>query len=341
VALLLVVITEGASRILVAVGTGAPWGDPGAILYRLYRDLDDVARGEVRRDDSTFDVLVLAGSVLHKGFGPFRYTLPEELMRVSGLRVRVHNLAFPAHTSRDSLIKYRELAHQRFDLVIVYHGINELRFNNVPASRFRLDYSHLSWYRRVNWLARGGAWTRRSAIPWAAHELRIATEMTLGIYQPIPREEPTPELMQYGGDIKTADALRANLEEISSLARERGDPLVLVAFASYLPADYSLDRFQRRQVGYLLHLMHVETWGTPGHVARRLAVHNRVIEEVARSHAEANFIDPRPFLPPEGRFWNDVCHLTSLGMIRLAAAIAEGVEAAGVLRAFRERASAP
>jgi hypothetical protein len=79
--------------------------------------------------------------------------LREQLASLGHRNVRVFNLAKPAHTSRDSLLKYAALGEARFDLVIFYHGINEARTNNAPPEIFREDYAHYSWYETVNALA--------------------------------------------------------------------------------------------------------------------------------------------------------------------------------------------
>ena len=58
--------------------------------------------------------------------------LREQLAYLGQRNVRIFNLAMPAHTSRDSWLKYAALRDARFDLVIFYHGINEARVNNAP-----------------------------------------------------------------------------------------------------------------------------------------------------------------------------------------------------------------
>jgi hypothetical protein len=64
--------------------------------------------------------------------------------------VRVHLAAAGAQTSRDSYLKYRWLSSKRFDLVVLYDGINEACANNCPPNVFRADYSHYAWYRFLN-----------------------------------------------------------------------------------------------------------------------------------------------------------------------------------------------
>ncbi|MBM4266291.1 MAG: hypothetical protein FJ144_06735 [Deltaproteobacteria bacterium] len=120
------------------------------VFYPELRAAGDTSDPEVRT------LLLLGASALHPEFGNVEARLRREL-EAGGKPVRIVNLAVPAQSSRDSYLKYRFLEDRRFDLVIVYHGINEVRANNVPPGLFRKDYSHYSWYERVNRLEGGVA----------------------------------------------------------------------------------------------------------------------------------------------------------------------------------------
>jgi hypothetical protein len=76
----------------------------------------------------TTNILLLGGPVLY--FAGRQAALREAF----GEDARVYNFAQTAHSSLDSLTKYRYALDRgyRFDYVIFYHGINEVRANNVP-----------------------------------------------------------------------------------------------------------------------------------------------------------------------------------------------------------------
>src|SRR5205807_5198572 len=141
----------------------------------------------VSNTDATYDVLFLGGSVVSPFFG----TIGEQLQ--AGLRarlarpVRVFNLAMPAHTSRDSLLKYRYLARHRFDLVIVYNGINDTRMNNCPPEMFRLDYTHCAWYRQLERYEESPH-VGRSVLAFSVVQLGDRVSETLGYF--LPRSDP-------------------------------------------------------------------------------------------------------------------------------------------------------
>src|SRR5262249_42013504 len=99
-----------------------------------------------RHADDWFDVLILGGSVVAAGYGEVQEHLSRRLHDAVGGQFRICNLARPAHTSRDSLLKYSRLAGEQFEVVIVYDGINDVPMNCCPREKFRDDYTHFAWY---------------------------------------------------------------------------------------------------------------------------------------------------------------------------------------------------
>mgnify|MGYP002825210444 CR=1 FL=1 len=95
-------------------------------------------------DDDAFDVLLLGASVLEQTTG----RLKEQLQALVDRPVRLFDLSASVHTSRDSVFKLQAIENQRraFDLIVVYHGINDARMNCCSPGTFRRDYSHCGWY---------------------------------------------------------------------------------------------------------------------------------------------------------------------------------------------------
>src|SRR5712692_216807 len=119
------------------------------IYHYFYPEMQDVEHAPVTRSDPVFDILLLGNSVLNPQWGSIEQQLIETLTYRLKRKVRTYNLSMPGHTVLDSYYKYKRLYSKYFDLVIVYHGINEARANNVPPHLFRDDFSHYSWYRRL------------------------------------------------------------------------------------------------------------------------------------------------------------------------------------------------
>ena len=115
------VLLEIGSRAIYATERGFPFFYPVEhIVYPpLYEQLHDYTEEGV-------NVLLLGGSVLY--FAGRENTLEKAF----DIPVRVYNLAQTAHSSRDSLTKYRYALERgyRFDYVIFHHGIHDRREDN-------------------------------------------------------------------------------------------------------------------------------------------------------------------------------------------------------------------
>jgi hypothetical protein len=316
---------------------GVPFLTAHRELYRsFYPELTELdaywaARGEkhAAQDARTFEVLLLGGSVLHTRYGDVEHLLRERLVRATHGPVHIANLAQPGHTSRDSLLKYRHLASRRFDLVIVYHGINDVRADACEAGSYRADYGHLDWYRLLNdaesrctsqglvagytlgFMASRVRERLRGEAPWRAPVASGAAGSGSGSGSGGAADGDAAP------GVKTARSLAQNFEEILALARGRGEPVLLMTFASYLPDGYSEAAFEAGTLDFTTHLLPVELWGRPDRVLAALGRHNAAVRELAAAHPEALFVDQDALFPREGLYFNDVCHLTHEGCERL------------------------
>jgi hypothetical protein len=333
--LFVLLVVELAARLYVAAATGASAADPASALEAFYPDIDHIADHGIRRDDERFDVLLLGASALHEDWGIFEEAFLEELVLRSSRPVYLWNASRPGHGSLDSLHKYKHLESEHFDLVVFYHGINELRANCCPASDFREDYSHIEWYRRVNWVDRHQRLLHWTGMPYVAHDALMALEKVTGRYHPLPFNRMNWEAIEQGLELKTLPSFRRNLEAIADLAHQRGDPLLLMTFAWYLTPEYSHKRFKRREAGYVVHRTELGTWGTPEAVAAGLEAHNAAVRAVAAAHQEVHFLDQEAQMPRRREYWNDVCHLTARGAIEFAANMGQLLESRGLLQRGR------
>lgn len=309
----LFLMLEIPSRLFWMLHFGTPLLHPEEILYGFYPELRFADSGPVRRGDGEYNVLVLAGSVLNNHYGNVGLLLEERLTRRLRRRVRVHNLARRSHTSLDSFYKYQHLEGQQFDLVLVYHGINEVRANNVPPEMFRLDYSHFSWYATIN------SFHAHWEVPWVVFPFTVGYAVRngrerWGLDSYVSPGKPREDWLAYGADVKTAAAFVQNLSAILDIARRRGDPVLLMTFAYYIPADYSEEAFDRLALDYSLHAFPVEFWGRPADVARAIETHNTIVRRLAEAaNGRVRFVDQDALMPKDGKHFNDVCHLTGTG----------------------------
>jgi len=265
----------------------------------------------ITKDDGSYSILFLGGSVLTDDFGDIAPRLRRDLEAASGRSIRIFNCAGVAMTTRDSLIKYREFKSQAFDLLFIYEGLNDVRLNNFPPDRFKADYSHNSWYHclaRLDTHQEVG-WT---VLPFTFEYLAISIMDRVGSSRYQPRNRPVGGWKYNANEVLTAPSFRGNLTELIGLARQRGAAVFLTTYAWYIPPDYDYAAFKARKLDYNYHLNPVEDWGAPGQVRAGLAVHNRILREVAREQ-HTLFVDLEPVIPRSRQYFNDVCHLTPDG----------------------------
>ncbi len=268
-----------------------------------------------------FDVLLLGGSVLEQVVEPLRVRL-EKLVPI-GRSLRLYDLTSSAHTTRDSLLKMRLLGERRFDVVIVYHGINDVRMNCCTRDEFRADYSHCDWYSGMSRRVAAGRLTFRGLLLDAAHQL-------------IPLGEPSAEAAMLGRDVKTRVSFENNLREIVQLAqRQTASParVVLITFGSCIPPGYSRSAFESGQCGFAegAYRMVVESWGDPTGVALGLVAHNEVVRKVA-ADSGATLVDMDARLSGQLALFSDVCHLSAAGQDAFVGHLTARLAAAGEFR---------
>jgi hypothetical protein len=306
-----IVLLEVAARAFLALEWQVPFFQPRDVIYRYYPELERVVEMAPHTDDGHFDVLILGASVVNEVWSNISELLAAGYTYRETRPVRVHNLSRPAHSSLDSYYKYSNLADTRFDLVVLYHGINEVRANNAPADVYRDDYSHYHWYDQVN---RVHAHPELGvlAFPYVLGEGLMRARKAVGIGEYIALHRPRKEWVEHGADVKTAPAFRRNMERIIELARLRGDPLVLMTFAWFVPEGGWPDRFEVERSEWGARRARVRLWGEPPNVVAALEAHNQVILELAAENPDVIFVDQRRLLTDEKQF-ADICHLTRVG----------------------------
>jgi hypothetical protein len=252
-------------------------------------------------DDNVIDVLTLGGSVMLQIEPVLEIRLREEL----GEHIRFYHLSTTAHTSRDSLLKYRQLAGGRFDVVIFCHGINDVRMNYWPKSRFQADYTHCPWYAHL------------------AHDTQLGQLTLWNRVVQFTKQEglgpPSASDYLLGSDLKTPPAFENNLSQLASEAAARDDRVVFLTMASYLPTGYTRRAFQDGALDYGAGDAQyaVELWGEPRQVMAGIVEHNRRTRAVAGRHEHVRLVDIEASIEASGQNFSDVCHLTRSGQQRI------------------------
>ena len=282
---------------------------------RFYPELEEtgLATATIPRGDETFDILLLGGSVLHAKHGNIAALLGERLNAQESRPVKIWNCSARALTSRDCLLKYERMAHQHFDLVVFYEAINETRMNNCPPEMFREDLTHCSWYKRldrfeqhreINWLV----------TPFTIEDTLIGALDSPKLHWYLPRDNPPGgEWNDFGRDVKTTVSYRNSLTGLIELAAQRGEPLLLLGYASHIPADYTKKKFVKHELSYGAHFGPVECWGEPEAVRAGVAAENAVTRELVAQHPDVHYVDLDAVIPKDGAHFDDPCHLAPAG----------------------------
>jgi hypothetical protein len=265
-----------------------------------------VETATITRDDDTFDVLLLGGSVLYPAFGRVAEML-QTLEQDVGKPVRIYNLSNLGMTSLDSRLQYERLEKQRFDLVIVYDGINDVYMNECPESVYRDDYAHAPRYAQIYAIA------RHRELPYVTFPYTMHYLASRALDRVQLSGRPRREWQAYGADVKTTAAFAENLQAIVNIARRRGDPLVLMTYAYHLDPNYTEEAFDAKGLDYGSHLSKIALWGAPENVKCTLDAHNAVTRRIAAENLDVTLIDERALMPTGARYFNDICHLTDSG----------------------------
>lgn len=302
------------------------------------------------QESEKVEVLILGGSVVHRDFCDLDPLLnPPRPSSSRTQRFKVYNLGAYTQTSQDSRIKYELLRGHRFDYVIVYHGINDTRANNSPKALFRADYRHIGFYDEVHVLLRHPE-INLSMIPYVLDIAWLKLGERFGWRPRIPAQyfvndgeiqsfdgarevdlEQGREINKLwwdaGNEIKSAAVFLQNFERIIELAEQRGERVVLLTYAWHIPADYSLEEFFARSLSYSRHSYPAEIWGDPENVRKGLKQHNGIVRKLCSENADLLCLDIASLIPKTAMYFDDPCHLTTLGCELMGRKISEALGA--------------
>ena len=306
-----ILIIEIVSRVEWSFRKDVPFFSPNTYFY--YPELRNVERKNLTKEDKSFDILLLGGSAFHEKWGNISRLLLEKMTYATKGRIRVHNLSKAGHTSLDSYYKYRRLSNKKFDLILFYHGINDLRLNNCPSSIYQSDYSHSTWYKVINLFERHGKISNIALLYSLYYRITKMEEKLSSPPKYLSSKQQKQEWMKYGNTIKSAKSFRNNLKRILDIATEKQENVIIMTFCFYVPKDYSPERFENGTLDYNLHDSPIEIWGIPKNIIAGITAQNEIIKDFAGRSDIVTFIDQNSLLPKNGLYFNDICHLTQKG----------------------------
>lgn len=314
---------EGSFRTYLALRGNASFFRPADVILDSYPELALCRNIGDDASDNTLDILILSGSALNANFVDIGGLLIQRIKKVCQTQPRIYNLSMLAHSTRDSFLKRSLLSNASFDIVVVYHGINDARANNCPDKMFDTSYSHYQFYERVNALYRHRRLLNWTTLPLALSETVISLKQLTRKDRYMPLHRPRPEWVCYGGNIKTVHPFRTHIMGISQICKRKKEALVLLTYAHYVPSDYSLEAFRKKELDYVEHLYPVELYGESSNVEAAILAHNHVTAEIAHSDPDIHLLDMAQIIPNEGSYFDDICHLSDAGYEVFADALAQ------------------
>jgi hypothetical protein len=318
-----------------------PFFKPSKIIESYYPIFKDIQN--YKYDKNKINLLVLGGSVvyndtIHVGKEAKSFlnmptvTYDAHFCAINKLipeaEFNVLSLAMSGHNSLDSWYKYKYCKRNniKFDYVLPYHGINDLRTNNIWRKNFNINYRHVEFYDELYIINRHpeiNFFTAPFMIDWLILGLKkekqgpsryISKDVFMGLLTGNPEEH-----VKQGGDIKTNVSFRRNYNKIIRLAKRKHETVVLATYASNQPDDYDFEKFYRKELPYYdEQLFPTELYGMPEHIKKGLELHNSIIRSLANENPKLPFIDVDFNIPNTKEYFNDACHLTDKGCRQLA-----------------------
>jgi hypothetical protein len=325
-AIISLLLIELSIRLFLYFAWHIPLLHPQYFLYRFYGNLS--SQDSYTYKSNNANLLILGGSTLSADTLRFSYNKVNYVINFCNVPahfgknqpINALSLAYPANTILDCLYEYQFMGHQKFDYLLLYNGINDTRANNIAPEKFDTQYRHIEFYDDLAILQRHPE-INITVLPfvfdWAQHGLQkrfwpINYLPKENLHQ-LRSEQGRKEFLQYGNNIKTEAVFKATLEQIKTIADKRGQKLILSSFAWYQPSDYTYENFNAKKLDYSQSLFPTELYGEPEYVIKGVNIHNALIREFAATNPDIIFVDAEKFIPKEGKYFNDICHLSDAG----------------------------
>lgn len=284
---------------------------PQSLIKKYYPEsFNHIYRNNEQNDDS-INILFLGGSAINKDWSHIEKILKDTLSQKYPFEFNITNCAVPAHTSLDSRIKFDLLKNQNFDIILLYHGINELRFNNCPDTIFDKDYRHVEFYANTKGLT--GKMSNYTILPHVINSIKLRIKQSFGFNQWLSIGAPRhKKWIKHGDSIKTKSSFYQNYKYIINNSKQRGIDVIIPTFAFYVPQNYSIEKFKNKDLDYCNYKSPIEMWGAKENVIKGIKTHNKLICDNFK-FKYAHIIDMDSLIGKNKKNFDDICHFTKDG----------------------------
>jgi lysophospholipase L1-like esterase len=291
-------------------------------------------RGEeidLAKPDGTYRIFVLGGSTVFCGEVDFEQThcrLMEKKLRQAypGVKIEVQNAGVPWHTSQHSLIKFlTKVEDFQPDLVIIYHGINDLCRGFSPpyasVGEYQPDYSH--FYGPVATMVRTYAEDRGRFHLYVLDE--AWTFLARQWFSDIrgTAESDPPVVVKPWNEWKSLPSFKRNLGNLALVLRAKQIELVMASQPYLLRDDLTAE--ERRKMKVVANLVRNQ-YEQPDVASIRsgMETFNRTAKAVADEYG-AVFVDLEKCVPKAVDYFVDDFHYTPDGNRLVCEALTDAV----------------
>lgn len=294
---------------------------PQTVLENYYPGIYEALSKDTKIENE-INILFLGASVIHPYWGAIEKELENKIIANFSCKVNITNVAIPAHTSLDSKIKYNLLQNQHYDIVLLYHGINELRFNNCPPSVFDVDYKHVKFYNYIH--AINNPISRFSIFPYAINAIKVGW-IDRSENDFLPMNEPKKKWLELGANIKSATSFQKNYQAIIEQAHQNNTDIIIPSFA-YSPAKaFSKSFIEENKLNADHGVCPIEIWGEKEAIVKGLKIHNETIKKYLAKKTNINnnihTVSMHDSLTTNENHFHDICHLSPQGVTKYVSII--------------------
>jgi len=295
---------------------------PQEIIFHYYPMVKEIK--ENYSEGPKKKILILSSSALTDGWGGFATVFDKELNK-NGKEWDVYNASGVGFSSLDNLNTYTMLSDLKLDVLLFYNGINDSRLNNCPPEIYKENYQHIAWNNEIATILSHPE-INGSTIPFIIdfgfQKLKATFCKDCFISENYHNQEKWQE---YGSNFKSLENFEKNIQALIK-TKPKESKLFLFSFATYVPDNYSFEKFVNKELDYNYHVnsREVEVWGKAPYVLDFMDSLNIILSAKQNPAKECYFIDIRNQVLQASNF-ADICHYSAPGIEKVAQVISDSL----------------
>ncbi len=263
---------------------------------------------ETPKPDGLLRIAFLGGSTtfcadVSSNEATWPHVVAENLRAAAERPVDYVNAGGPGYSTKHSIVNLRErVAAFEPDLVVIYHGTNDLNLDSIEAAEARGLFSGR---------AEEPSWLARHSLAWYLVEKNLLVRERLDQVGEVTLDVPVTEL---------SSAFEGRLEELVGLARSLACEVVLCTFQPRARAEQS----EAVQLESLRTSLYYMPYMDREALMAGFEEYNRVVREVA-ARTGAVLLELDGAIPGDAEHYVDSVHFNDRGAARMGQAVSQGL----------------